>query len=86
MADINQDPVNHEHDTRKRSDFLRPPKHSTATYEKSVSYAGLKLYNMLPKEIKDLNLNQFKSRIKKFLVNHPMYNITEFESCDLKLM
>ena len=83
---INQDQIDHAYDTRNKMNFLRPPKHTTALYEKSVSYAGLKLYNMLPCNVKSLGIREFKNRLRYFLVDHPMYDISELESCDMNLI
>ena len=84
MEVISQEPVNvnHSYSTRNKNSFLRPLKHHTSIYEKSVSYSGLKLFNMLPIEIKCLDILTFKYRIKKFLLNNPMYSINEFDILD----
>ena len=78
---IRQDPVNHKHETRNKA-LLRPVRHSTALFEKSVSFAGISLFNMLPDRIKVLKTSLFVNRIKKFLIYNPMYDINEFISCD----
>jgi hypothetical protein len=54
MSDIRQEPVNHTYGTRNKSNLVRFPKHSTVNYEKSVSYSGLSLYNLLSQYVKDL--------------------------------
>ena len=82
MEVISQEPVNHSYSTRNKNSFLRPLKHHTSIYEKSVSYSGLKLFNMLPIEIRCLDILPFKKRIKKFLMNNPMYSINEFDMLD----
>ena len=79
---IGQEPVNHTYSTRNKTNFLRPLKHHTAIYEKSVSYSGARLFNMLPINVRCLNTLPFKNRIKKFLYKHPMYNISEFDMLD----
>jgi hypothetical protein len=61
-------------------------KHTTCIYGKSVSYAGLQLYNMIPLHIRNLNLNDYEIRIKTFLLNNPFYDIDEFYFCDNSLM
>ena len=83
MEVISQVPVNHAYSTRNKNSFVRPLKHHTSIYEKSVSYSGLKLFNMLPIEIRSLKIIHFKYRIKKFLLNNPMYSINEFDTLDL---
>jgi hypothetical protein len=62
---------------------MRPYKHYTSAYEKSVSYSGLKLYNSLPDDVKSLCLPVFKTKIKSFLIDNPMYDIREFICCNL---
>jgi hypothetical protein len=86
FVNIRQENVGHSYPTRNRDNFIRPPKHVTSKYEKSISVAGLKLFNMLPKEIKCLDLSMFKNKIRKFLVCHPMYNVNEFIACDKSFM
>ena len=64
------------------NDYIRPPRHATSLYEKSVSYAGLQLYNMLPINVRELSISQYKIKLKTFLVENPMYDIHEFVICD----
>jgi hypothetical protein len=89
LATLLQDPVNHLYTTRNNLDNIRPKKHSTAIYEKSVSYSGLKLYNLLPSKIRKLKESEFKQKIKTFLIleiMNPMYDIQEFYGTDKNLM
>ena len=79
---ISIEPVNHEYPTRNKNSFLRPLKHHTSIYEKSVSYSGVKLFNMLPINIRCLDIVPFKKRLKMFLLGNPMYNISEFDVLD----
>jgi hypothetical protein len=44
MANIEQEPVTHKHNTRHKNSFIRPQKHYTSKYEKSTSYTGIFLY------------------------------------------
>ena len=40
---------------------------------------GIKLYNKLPPVIKNLEITQeFKSRVKDFLMQHMIYSVEEF--------
>jgi hypothetical protein len=86
MHNIKQDPVNHSYCTRNRHRFISPISHSTAIYEKSVSYSELSLYNMLPFDMQSASENEFKKRLKSFLVENPFYDIREFYDCDKSAM
>ena len=86
ISDLTLDPVNHTYETRNKSTFLRPKKHYTTVYEHSVSYSGLKYFNMLPVNIKSLNDEMFKTRLKQFFINNPMYSISEFEAVNKNTM
>lgn len=46
-------------------------------FQKGPSYAGIKTYNYLPSDIKDVacNLKQFKKALKKFLHVQSFYTI-----------
>ena len=83
---IKQDVVSHTYHTRNSDSLLRPQKHLTSIYEKSVSYSGIKLYNNLPHHLKALKPNAFKSRLKIFLINQPFYDLNEFMTYDKSQM
>jgi hypothetical protein len=68
IDDIKVDTVNHAHDTRNKNKFLRPLKHNTCIFEKSVSFAGVYMYNLLPIEVKNLGLHDFKKTRKKLKI------------------
>ena len=73
-----QDEISHLYETRNKNTFVRPQKHKTKIFEKSVTYNGIKLYNSLPNTLKELNYPIFKQKIKLFLVNNPLYTMDEF--------
>jgi hypothetical protein len=49
-------------------------------YQKGVYFAGIKIFNYLPENIKKLsdNTNKFKRELKKFLLLGSFYSIEEF--------
>ena len=73
-----QDEISHLYETRNKNTFVRPQKHKTKIFEKSVTYNGIKLYNLLPNTLKELNYPIFKQKIKLFFVNNPLYTMDEF--------
>jgi folylpolyglutamate synthase/dihydropteroate synthase len=55
--------------------------HSRLTkYQKGVHFAGIKIFNHLPENIKKIsnNTNKFKNELKKFLLLGSFYTIQEF--------
>lgn len=68
----------HYHYTRQNSN-LRLPHATKTTTQNSLLYTGIKLYNLLPDNIKDTNnINSFKSRLRKWLHENTFYNIQEY--------
>ena len=68
----------HEHNTRKRHD-LHIQHCNTVLYQRSVINMGIKLFNKLPIQIKQLdNLKSFKTEVKTFLVHDSFHTIDEF--------
>ena len=63
---------------RGKHTFVRPQKHRTKIYEKSVSYSGIKLYNSLPNSVKELKYPLYKSKLKLFFINNCLYTIDDF--------
>src|SRR5699024_7610714 len=58
----------------------RSSQHSTALFEKSPNYAALKLYDELPKAIRDItNLTKFKVVLRQFLIDKCFYSISEYD-------
>ena len=52
----------------------------TKSYQKGVYFAGIKIFNYLPENIKKLseNTKKFKSELKKFLLLGSFYSIEEY--------
>ena len=60
----------HHHNTRlSASNNFYPSRHNTNLGKNSYTSAGLKFWRQLPPEIKLLNRNLFKTKLKKFLIN-----------------
>jgi hypothetical protein len=69
----------HEVNTRQTNDLYMPMA-NLSTYQKGAYYQGIKIYNYLPKAIKDLseNKNKFKMAVKKYLLNNSFYSLKEY--------
>jgi hypothetical protein len=68
----------HGHNTRRKQD-LHVQQCNTTLYQKSVLNMGIKLYNKLPIEIKQLDTyKSFKKEVKTFLAHKAVYTIEEF--------
>jgi hypothetical protein len=65
--------------TTKSSYDLHTQQCNTVLYQKSVVNMGIKLFNKLPVQIKQLdNYKSFKRKVKTFLVYNSVYTIEEF--------
>ena len=62
------DNENHNLDTRQRNNLYLPQANLTI-YQKGAYYSGIKIFNNLPLEIKNIadNQNKFKIALKKIL-------------------
>ena len=61
--------VHHRYQTRNRN-LPRVPSHSTRLFEKSFIYAGFKLYQTLPRKIKDINnLHKLQHELKNYFLS-----------------
>ena len=71
----------HKFNTRHKND-LHLPQASLTMYQRGVLYSGVKLFNILPKAIKDTSGNprKFKVALKHYLLTHSYYDIDEFFS------
>ena len=71
----------HGINTRTKSN-LHQPLANSSTYQKGAYYYGIKVFNGLPSQIKDLsaNRNQFKCALKSFLYSHSFYTLDEYLS------
>jgi hypothetical protein len=64
----------------RRKNYLHLPQVSLAMYQKGVYYSGIKLFNGLPKAIKDISskAEKFKIAPKHYLLTQPFYSLNEF--------
>ena len=65
---------NYNLDTRQRNNLYLPQANLT-TYQKAAYYSGIKIFNNLPLEIKNVAGDQkkFKIDLKKFLYSYSFY-------------
>jgi hypothetical protein len=65
--------------TRNNSKFFQVTTHLTM-FQKSPTYAGVKIYNHLPADTKDLadDTKSFKKALKNYLHVHSFYAVDEF--------
>jgi hypothetical protein len=67
----------HDHNKRKKHD-LHTRHCNTILYQKSVINMGIKLFNRLPIQLKQLDkFKNFKREVKTFLLNNSFYTIDE---------
>ena len=68
----------HNINTRRKND-LHLPRVSLAMYMKGVYYSGIKLFNGLPKAIKDISSKpgRFKTALKHCLLTQSVYSLYE---------
>jgi hypothetical protein len=59
---------------------LHPPIANFTAFQKGVYYSGIKIFNNLPHEIKDLanETTQFQNALKRFLLITSFYNSKEY--------
>jgi len=71
----------HNINTRTKSN-LHQPLANLSTYQKGAHYYGIKVFNSLPSQIKDLsaNKNQFRCALESFLYSHSFYTLDEYFS------
>jgi len=69
----------HNIDTRTKSN-LHQPLANSSIYQKGTYYYGIKVFNNLPSQIKDLsvNKNQFRCALESFLYFHSFYTLDEY--------
>jgi hypothetical protein len=69
----------HTINTRHKSN-LYPPSIKLTKCQKGVYYSGIKVFNHLPQNIKNLsrNVKQFKKKEKKFLLRGSFYTLDEY--------
>jgi hypothetical protein len=66
----------HNINTRLKND-LHLPQVSLAMYQKGVYYSSIKIFNGLPKAIKDFSSKpkKFKIALKHYLLKHSFYSV-----------
>ena len=71
----------HNINTRTKSN-LHQPLANSSTYQKGAYYYGIKVFNGLPSQIKDLSANrsQFRCALESFLYSHSFYTLDEYFS------
>jgi hypothetical protein len=73
----------HNINTRTKSNLHQPISNLSA-YQKGTYYSGIRVFNSLPSQVKNLshNRNQFKCALKNFLYLHSFYTLVEYFSCN----
>ena len=71
----------HNLDTRQRNNLYLPQANLTI-YQNGAYYLGIKIFNNLPLEMKNIgdNKNKFKIALNKFLHTYLFYTIEEYPS------
>ena len=71
--------VIYDSNTRHRND-LHLPQATLAMYQRGVYYSGIKVFNSLPRALKDISSKpgKFKIALRKFLQKHSFYSLDEF--------
>jgi hypothetical protein len=64
----------------RSNDHLHIPITHLSAYQRSVYYSGVKLFNILPKQISALKnyKNQFSLALRSYLLGNSFYSIQEF--------
>jgi hypothetical protein len=70
---------NHNLETRQ-SNNLCTPQVNLSVYQKGAYYSGVKIFNKLPSNIKNVNGNitKFKTTLKRFLYVNSFYTLEEY--------
>jgi hypothetical protein len=66
----------------RESNYLYLPTSTLTLYQKGVYFTGIKLFNNLPLEIKEIVQipKQFKNSLRRYLITHCFYDLDEFYS------
>lgn len=68
----------HQYSTRNRNAPLYLA-HKLEIFRKKPSYSGIRFYNKLPSNIKNItNTNTFKKTVKKFILDKTLYSLEEY--------
>jgi len=71
--------LNSYHHYPTRNNLLLYPPHKTSAFEKNPSYQGVRLFNKLPPQIRNISCSkQFKTKLMEFLFENMFYSINEF--------
>ena len=71
---ISENSVIHDHNTRKKTDFHIQS--CRTSFQKSVINTGIKLFNHLPLELKQLHdFKQFRKKLKLLILNKSLYTL-----------
>lgn len=77
-ANLQQNKDFHNYFTRGASDFVIP-KHKLVTFENNPLYIGVKLFNALHPNLKEINnIRSFKVQLKDFLIDKCFYSLNEY--------
>jgi hypothetical protein len=75
----------HQYNTRNKSKSITQ-KHDSTFFEKSPHYNSAKLFNYLPRILRDINnVTLFKNLLKKILISKVYYDIDSFYNNDTKI-
>jgi hypothetical protein len=69
------------HNFNARTNYdLQPPTANLTLFKKEACYAGIKIYNCLPLNLKQLSLdvNKFKSALKRFLLTKSFHSLEQY--------
>ncbi len=74
----------HNINTRQKN-VLHLPEVSQTIYQKGVHYSGKKIFNGLPRAIKDISSEpkKFKVALKHYLLTHSFYSLDDFFSKEI---
>ena len=68
----------HKYPTRFKNNF-QYPRHRLSLFEKSPYYMGLRLFNSLPAELKDIHdLTRFRNTLRSHLLSKVYYSIDDY--------
>jgi hypothetical protein len=68
------------HNVQTRQGNLHLPTSSITLYQKGTYFAGIKIFNKLPSELKELveSPKIFKRNLRSYLVSHCFYKLEEY--------
>ncbi|XP_046666512.1 uncharacterized protein LOC124358262 [Homalodisca vitripennis] len=67
----------HQHNTRFAHNFILPS-HNSRRFEMKPTYAGARLFNLLPEELKRTDPKALKGKLYEWLLQRPFYSVKEF--------